>query len=74
LGDIEPRLLTPYYERSGWPVVLAPIAREAWRRYRNEELTENEFYCSEAQMAGICYRNPHLAEEVKVARLDFTAG
>jgi len=74
LGDIEPRLLAPYYERSGWPVVLAPIAREAWRRYRNDQLTENEFYCSEAQMAGICHRNPELAEEVKIARVNFKTG
>jgi DNA (cytosine-5)-methyltransferase 1 len=44
----ERRLLSPYYERSGWPVVLAPIAREAWRRYRADELGDDEFYCSEA--------------------------
>lgn len=65
---LEPRLLAPYYERSGWPVVLAPIAREAWRRYRADELTDDEFYCSEAQMAGMCHRNPQLADEVWQAR------
>lgn len=54
--ELEPRLLAPYYERSGWPVVLSPIAREAWRRYRADELTEDEFYCSEAQMAGMRHR------------------
>ena len=73
LRQIEPRLLSPYYERSGWPVVLAPIAREAWRRYRNDQLKEDEFYCSEAQMAGICHRNPDLAESVKIERLNFAA-
>lgn len=65
---LEPRLLAPYYERSGWPVVLAPIAREAWRRYRADELTDDEFYCSDAQMAGMCHRNPTLAEAVKLNR------
>ncbi|MCU0770486.1 MAG: DNA cytosine methyltransferase [Verrucomicrobia bacterium] len=71
VARLEPRLTAPYYERSGWPVVLAPIAREAWRRFRNKELADDDFYCSEAQMAGMCYRNPQLAEEVKIARVDF---
>jgi DNA (cytosine-5)-methyltransferase 1 len=66
---IEPRLLNPYYEQSGWPVVLAPIAREAWRRYENDDLSDDEFYCSEAQMAGICHRSPELAGEVAEARV-----
>lgn len=65
---IEPRLLAPYYERSGWPVVLAPIAREAWRRYRKCELKEEEFYCSEAQLAGMCHRSSRLAEDVVKSR------
>lgn len=64
ISKIEPRLLAPYYERSGWPVLLAPIAREAWRRFRNKQLREDEFYCSEAQMAGMCHRSPELAESV----------
>jgi DNA (cytosine-5)-methyltransferase 1 len=57
------RLLTPYYERSGWPVVLAPIAKEAWRRNRAGEFKDEEFYCSDAQMAGMCFRNPWMAEQ-----------
>ena len=68
VSRIEPRLLAPCYERSGWPVILAPVAREAWRRYRNKELREDEFYCSEAQMAGMCLRNPDLAESVAKER------
>jgi hypothetical protein len=48
--------------------VLAPIAREAWRRYRNKQLREDEFYCSEAQMAGMCHRSPELAESVTRGR------
>ena len=61
---LEPRLLAPCYERSGWPVILAPIAREAWRRYTGDELTDQEFYCSEAQMAGMRHRSPEMAEAV----------
>ena len=64
VSRIEPRLLAPDSERSGWPVILTPVAREAWRRYRHKELREEEFYCSEAQMAGMCHRSPELAESV----------
>jgi DNA (cytosine-5)-methyltransferase 1 len=68
VSRLEPRLLAPYYERSGWPVVLAPIAREAWRRYRRSELDEDEFYCSEAQMAGMCHRDPEFVETIAEGR------
>ena len=61
---IEPRLVGPYYEQSGWPVVLSPVAKEAWRRYESGSIKDNEFYCSEAQMAGIFHRRPELAGEV----------
>jgi DNA (cytosine-5)-methyltransferase 1 len=66
--EIDPRFYAPYFERSGWPLVLAPIAKEAWRRFRRGELTDPEFYCSEAQLAGICHRNSELAEEVRTER------
>jgi DNA (cytosine-5)-methyltransferase 1 len=68
IRKIEPRLITPYYVESGWPVVLAPVAKEAWRRYEAEELKEDEFYCSEAVTAGICSRSPELMEEVRRER------
>ncbi len=68
VNRIEPRLVRPYYEQSGWPVVLAPVAKEAWRRYENGAFKDDEFYCSEAQMAGMCNRSPALAEEVQVER------
>ncbi len=68
VASVEPRLLSPYYERSGWPVVLAPVAKESWRRFRKGELKDEEFYCSAAQMAGICHRNPELAEDVRQGR------
>lgn len=50
---IEPRLIAPYYARSGWPVVLAPLAAEAWRRYENDDMPEDALYCIEALWAGI---------------------
>lgn len=65
---IEPRLLAPYYVESGWPVALAPVVKEAWRRYEAEELKDDEFYCSEAVVAGMCHRNPCLASEVRSER------
>lgn len=53
---IEPRLDAPYYVQSGWPLVLAPLAEEAWRRYEAGRLEEDEFYCYEACKAGIVAR------------------
>lgn len=50
---IETRLIVPRYERSGWPVVLAPIAEEAWFRYEQGLMKEDEFYYSESLQAGI---------------------
>jgi DNA (cytosine-5)-methyltransferase 1 len=61
---VEPRLVRPYYEQSGWPVVLAPVAKEAWRRYKTGSIKDNEFYCSDAQLAGMCHRNPEMAKAV----------
>lgn len=55
---IEPRLLAPFFVESGWPVILAPVAKEAWRRYEAHELKDDELYCSEAVVAGMCDRNP----------------
>jgi DNA (cytosine-5)-methyltransferase 1 len=68
IREVEPRLLAPYYTQSGWPVVLAPIANEARRRYINEELSDDEFYCSEALIAGICFRSPEIAADVARVR------
>ena len=68
ISKVEPRLLAPYYVDSGWPVLLAPVADEAWRRYEADELKDDEFYCSEAVVAGMCCRNPDLVEEVRVER------
>jgi DNA (cytosine-5)-methyltransferase 1 len=68
LSRMEPRLANPYFEQSGWPVVLAPVAKEACRRFAKGELKDDEFYCSEAQMAGVCYRSSKLAEEIAKIR------
>ncbi|MEK7954471.1 DNA cytosine methyltransferase [Luteolibacter soli] len=61
---IEPRLINPYYEQSGWPVFLKDLAKEAWRRYELGSLRDDEFYCSHAQMAGACFRNPEFGKAV----------
>ncbi|MBK7942785.1 MAG: hypothetical protein IPJ87_13085 [Flavobacteriales bacterium] len=53
---IEPRLIAPYYVRSGWPLVLAPLAEEAWRRFDAGRLEDDELYCYEACKAGIMAR------------------
>jgi DNA (cytosine-5)-methyltransferase 1 len=68
IRKIEPRLLAPYYVESGWPVVLAPVAKEAWRRYEADELKDDELYCSEAVVAGMVHRCPDLADEVREER------
>ena len=70
---IEPRLLAPYYVESGWPVALAPVVKEAWRRFETDELNDEEFYCSEAVVAGMCHRNPSLESEVRSEREKQTA-
>jgi DNA (cytosine-5)-methyltransferase 1 len=68
IRKFEPRLLAPYYIQSGWPVVLAPVLKEAWRRYKAKALKDEEFYCSEAVIAGMCSRSFELAEEVRKER------
>lgn len=50
--NLDQRLFNPYYEQSGWPLILESIAAEAWIRYRSDELSDDEFYCHEAQLAG----------------------
>ena len=37
------------YVRSGWPVPLELLGREAWRRFDAGEIGEDDFYCVEAQ-------------------------
>ena len=37
-------ILAPFYKRSGWPLALIPIAIEANLRYKNKELTQEDYY------------------------------
>ena len=60
-GEIDPRLVAPYYVQSGWPLVLEDIANEAWRRFDAGLLLDDELYCFDAQRAGFLHRNPHMA-------------
>jgi DNA (cytosine-5)-methyltransferase 1 len=46
-------LLKQCYKISGWPVALIPIASEAWRKYELKEMSDEELYFAEAQMAGL---------------------
>lgn len=52
------------YVQSGWPVALEPVAREALRRYQRGELSEDEFYCSQALLAAMRERRATQAAEV----------
>jgi DNA (cytosine-5)-methyltransferase 1 len=47
------RLISRRYARSGWPVALGNFGLEAWRRFRNGEVSHEQFYCVEAQIAGM---------------------
>jgi DNA (cytosine-5)-methyltransferase 1 len=50
---IDDLILRKYYIRSGWPVALEPLGREAWRRYQTKQITEEDFYPEDAQKAGL---------------------
>jgi len=39
--------------RSGWPVALVLIGKEAWWRYEANEIADAAFYCAEAQHAAL---------------------
>lgn len=53
LPDFVKELSSPTYARSGWPVKLVPIGKEARRRFLKGELSQDDYYYSHAQMAGI---------------------
>jgi DNA (cytosine-5)-methyltransferase 1 len=50
-------VLEPVYVRSGWPIELIPVAQEARRRFEAGLLSEDEYYCSAAVMAGAVSNN-----------------
>lgn len=37
-------VIAPYFKRSGWPIALISIAVEANKRFKNKELTEEDYY------------------------------
>lgn len=45
LRNIAPHLMDPVFARSGWPVSLVPLAKEAKYRLDNKAITEQEYYC-----------------------------
>jgi DNA (cytosine-5)-methyltransferase 1 len=45
--------LSQRYLRSGWPVSLEPLGKEAWRRYDAQFIGEGDLYCAAAQRAGV---------------------
>lgn len=47
------------FARSGWPVALEEIGREAWRRHDIRELTNEELYCTAAQRAALSQLRAH---------------
>lgn len=49
-------LLDRRFLRSGWPVALELVGREAWRRFEIGELSDETFYCVAAQVAGLNHR------------------
>lgn len=59
---------TRRFARSGWPVALELLGREAWRRYNSRELSREEFYCSIAQRAGMCQREKSATRSASVSR------
>ena len=52
LRKIDERLISPIYERSGWPVFLAKFAEEARRRLEDGELSLIDYYCSDIHIMG----------------------
>ena len=48
------RMLDRRHIRSGWPVALELIGREALLRHEWNEINNEQLYCVEAQRAGLC--------------------
>ena len=45
--------ITRRYIRTGWPVSLEMLGKEAWRRFDAQMIDEGDLYCVEAQRAGM---------------------
>ncbi|HXR46609.1 MAG TPA: DNA cytosine methyltransferase [Candidatus Limnocylindrales bacterium] len=61
-------LLAKRYTRSGWPVALELLGREAWRRHDAGEICKEDFYCVEAQRSGLRIRAVAKASDHQIKR------
>ena len=52
---------------SGWPRALKPFAAEAWQRFENGNITEEEIYPSDSQWCGL-YDRMHKHEPDEIYR------
>lgn len=43
--------LSRYYVRSGWPVALKLLAEDAWKRFEEQRISDEQFYCLDAIQA-----------------------
>lgn len=59
------------YTRSGWPVMLEAFGVEAWRRFEANEFSDEAFYCTTAQSAGIRHKMANVATQPTSATRDF---
>ncbi len=50
-------LLARRFVRSGWPVALTVIGQEAWRKFDDLEIADEDFYCVAVQQAGLLELN-----------------
>jgi DNA (cytosine-5)-methyltransferase 1 len=58
------------YTRSGWPVMLEAFGVEAWRRFEANEFSDEAFYFTTAQLAGIRHKMANIAAQPASAARD----
>ena len=63
------RQLDRRHARSGWPVALELLGREAWRRYQGAEISDEAFYCVEAQQASLRGKRRNNGDRKSVAHI-----
>jgi DNA (cytosine-5)-methyltransferase 1 len=57
-------VMEPIYVRSGWPVELIPLAKEARRRFDAGQLREHEYYWSPTLFSGLQETKPRVEKIV----------
>lgn len=50
---MEIKHLSRRHARSGWPIPLDLLGAEAWRRFRADAISSEEFYCLDSQLAAL---------------------